>query len=121
MQTKELTHYSPSLGKDMHMMIYGHAGVPFLAFPTQDAMCRQFEEFGLIEQIRDYIEDGRIHLFVVDTVDAESWSIRDGDKVQRAERQEQYFRYITDQVIPLMREQNSGLPFTMGMSIYQAP
>ena len=56
MQTRALTHTSSSLGKDMHMMIYGHRGVPFLAFPTQDGMCRQLEDFGLIEQIRDYIE-----------------------------------------------------------------
>ena len=80
MQTKAWTHYSPALGKDMHMMIYGHGGVPFLAFPTQDGMCRQFEDFGFIDQIRDYIEDGRIQMFVVDTVDAESWSARNGDK-----------------------------------------
>ena len=117
MRTDELTHYSQALGKDMHMMIYGHAGTPFLAFPTQDAMCRQLEEFGMVDQIRDYIEDGRIQLFVVDTVDAESWSLRNGDAARRAERQEQYFRYITDQAVPLLRERNGGLPFTMGMSM----
>ena len=117
MQTKALTHFSPSLGKDMNMMIYGHGGVPFLAFPTQDAMCCQFEDFGVIDRIRDYLEDGRIQLFVVDTVDAESWSARDGDKAWRAERQEQYYRYIVNQVIPLMRQENGGLPITMGMSI----
>ncbi len=117
MQTKALTHFSPSLGKDMNMMIYGHGGVPVLAFPTQDAMCRQFEDFGVIDRIRDYLEDGRIQLFVVDTVDAESWSARDGDKARRAERQEQYYRYIVDQVIPLMRQENGGLPITMGMSM----
>ena len=100
MQTRALTHTSSSLGKDMHMMIYGHRGVPFLAFPTQDGMCRQLEDFGLIEQIRDFIEDGRIQLFVVDTVDAESW-----------------YRYLVDEVVPLMREENDALPFTFGMSM----
>ncbi len=117
MQTQALSHYSPSLGKDMHMMVYGHGGVPFLAFPTQDAMCRQFGEFGVIDQIRDYIEDGRIQLFTVDTVDTESWSLRDGDKEWRAGRQEQYYHYIVDQVVPLIRSYNDALPFTMGMSM----
>ena len=117
MQTKALTHYSPSLGKEMHMMIYGHGGVPVLAFPTQDALCRQLEEFGFIGQISDYIEDGRIQLFVVDTVDLESWSARDAGKEWRAERQEQYFRYIVDQVIPLMQSENDALPLTLGMSM----
>ena len=118
MQTKALTHFSPSLGKDMHMMIYGHGGVPFLAFPTQDGMCRQLEDFGLIDQIRDYIEDGRIQLFVVDTVDAESWSLRECSKERRAERQEQYFRYITEEAMPLILEWTGGrLPMTTGLSL----
>ena len=117
MQTRALTHTSSSLGKDMHMMIYGHGGVPFLAFPTQDGMCRQLEDFGLIEQIRDYFDEGRIQLFVVDSVDTESWSLREGDKAARAARQEQYYRYLVDEVVPLMREENDALPFTFGMSM----
>ena len=117
MQTKSLRHYSHVLGKDMHMMIYGNGGIPFLAFPTQDGMCHQLEEFGFIDQIKDYIENGRIQVFVVDTVDLESWSARDINKEYRAERQEQYYRYIVEQVIPLMREWNDALPFAIGMSM----
>ena len=117
MQVQTLTHYSPALGKDMNMMIYGHTGAPILAFPTQDGMCRQMQDFGITDLISDYIDDGRVQLFVVDTVDKDSWSLKDGDKWRRADRQEQYFRYIIDQVVPLMREYNGGLPFTMGMSL----
>ena len=117
MLTKALTHYSQSLGKDMHMMIYGHGGAPFLAFPTQDGMCRQFEDFGVVNLLSDYIEQGRIQIFVVDTVDTESWSPKGGNKEWRAARQEQYFHYIVDEVVPMMREYNGSLPFTMGMSM----
>ena len=117
MQIRELTHYSLSLAKDMHMMIYGHGGIPFLAFPTQDGMCRQLEDFGFIEQISDYIEDGRIRIFVVDTVDAQSWSAKGADGSWRAGLQEQYFHYIVDQVVPLIREYSDALPFTLGMSM----
>ena len=117
MQKESVTHYSPSLGKDMNMIVYGHGGLPILAFPTQDAMCRQLEDFGLIDQISDYIEEGRIQLFIVDTVDQESWSDRNGDKAWRADRQEQYYHYIVDQVVPLIREHNDRLPVTFGMSM----
>ncbi len=117
MQTKALTHYSPALGRDMHMMIYGNGGIPFLAFPTQDGMCRQLEDFGVVDQISDFLWNGSIQLFVVDTVDAESWSARGADNDLRAERQEQYFKYITEQAVPLMREYNDLRPCTMGMSL----
>ncbi len=117
MQTKALTHYSPALGRDMHMMIYGNGGIPFLAFPTQDGMCRQLEDFGVVDQISDFLWNGSMQLFVVDTVDAESWSARGADNNLRAERQEQYFKYITEQAVPLMREYNDLRPCTMGMSL----
>ena len=117
MQTEALTHYSPSLGRDMHMMIYGHGGTPFLVFPTQDGMCRQWEEFGLIGHLSDYIDSGRIQLFVVDTVDVESWSNKAGDPGWRAWRQEQYFHYIVDQVVPLIRERNGGPLMVTGLSM----
>ena len=40
MYREETTQYSSYLNRDMHMLIHGHAGVPFLSFPTQDSMCR---------------------------------------------------------------------------------
>ena len=117
MQTEAITHYSPSLGKDMNLVIYGHGGTPFLVFPTQNGMCRQWEDFGLIAHLSGYIDAGRIQLFVVDTVDEESWSNRGGNNEWRAARQEQYFHYIIDQVIPLMKERNPGLPYVTGLSM----
>ena len=117
MQIQSLTHDSASLGKQMHMMIYGHGGVPFLAFPTQDGMCHQLEDFGVTDQISDYLENGSIQLFVVDTVDLETWSDRGGDKGWRAQRQEQYYHYIVDEVVPMMREMNDQPPVVMGMSM----
>ena len=117
MQIQSLTHDSASLCKQMHMMIYGHGGVPFLAFPTQDGMCRQLEDFGVTDQISDYLENGSIQLFDVDTVDLETWSDRGGDKGWRAQRQEQYYHYIVDEVVPMMREMNDQPPVVMGMSM----
>ena len=118
MYTEELTHYSSYLDRDMHIMIYGHDGLPFLAFPTQDSMCHNYEDFGMIDCLRDFLEEGRIRLFVVDTVDRESWSPGDPDFSRRALRQEQYFRYISEEVMPLLLERTGGrLPMTTGFSM----
>ena len=72
MYKEELTQYSRHLDRDMHIMVYGHDGLPFLAFPTQNSMCHNFEDFGMISELSDFLEEGRIRLFVVDTVDSES-------------------------------------------------
>ena len=96
MYTEEITWHSQCLDRDMHIMIYGHDGVPFLAFPTQDSKCRNYEDFGMIRELSDYLEDGKIQYFVVDTIDKESWLEGDFDKGSRAGKQELYFHYIVD-------------------------
>ncbi len=117
MYREEVTQYSRHLGRDMHVMIHGSGGVPFLAFPTQNSMCRNYEEFGMTGELADFLDGGRIQLFVVDTVDSESWSPKDGDKARRAERQEQYFRYITEEALPLIRRYNPQTPAVTGFSM----
>ena len=76
---EHIHHYSHSLDRDMNVMVYGREGTPLLCFPTQNSMCRNYEDFGMVDQISDFINDGRVQLYVVDTVDAESWSLEHGE------------------------------------------
>ena len=116
---EQITHFSDSLGKEMNLRIYGHAGVPFIGFPTQDSMCDNYENFRMIDTMEEELNEGKMQLFCVDSVDRESWSARGGDNGWRAWRQEQYFHYIVDEVVPLIHERNScnTLPVTMGFSM----
>ena len=114
-----LTQDSSWLNRDMHMLVYGWGGTPLVAFPCQDGMCDNWEGFQMPETLQDYIENGQIQLFVVDTVDKESWSDTNGDKGYRAWIQECYFRYIVDEAYPLIREVNGtdALPVVTGFSL----
>ena len=102
MNREYITYYSNALGKDMHILIHGHDGLPLLMFPTQNSMCENYEDFGMVRELSGYIEAGQVQLFTPDTVDIESWSDKDGDKQRRAERQEQYFHFITDEMVRAM-------------------
>ncbi len=117
MYTEAIAHWSRNLGKEMHMRIYGQGGVPFLGFPTQNSMCGNYEDFGMTGQLADYIDGGQIRLFTVDSVDAETWSNENGDNAWRARRQEMYYRYIADEVLPFMRSRSDSLPVVTGMSM----
>ncbi len=117
MYREEFSHWSRMLDREMHIVIYGQSGMPILFFPTQNGMCHQIEEFGMIDQISDYIESGVIQVFVVDTVDTESWSLREGDKVWRAARQEQYYLYIVEEAVPFIRSRNSRPAALAGCSM----
>ena len=116
---QDITHFSQHLWRNMNVRIYGGAGWPLLVFPTQDAMCDNYENFGMIDELAEYIDKGQFQLFCVDTVDWESWSDMYGDKVLRAERQENYYRYIVDELLPLIHEHNQSdrRPFTTGCSM----
>ena len=81
MYTEAVTHYSQSLGRDMHMMIYGHDGLPFLAFPTQDSMCRNYEDFGMIDQLSDYLEFDSALLKKGNIDDAIGHTVEEGDVI----------------------------------------
>ena len=119
MERHYYTQYSEHLQREMHVLVYGYTGVPIIVFPCQDSMCDNFENFGMIDVLQDYIDGGKIQLFSVDTVDKESWSDTWGDKGYRACVQECYYRYIVDEVLPMVHEINGTgqLPLTLGCSL----
>ena len=119
MKKEYIEHYSNSLGKQMHLCIYGHAGVPLLGFPTQDSNCHNYEDFGIIYHLSDFIEQGRIQIVTVDSVDKESWSCENGILSWRSARQEQYHNYIIEEVYPILMQKNTSnmLPIVTGPSL----
>ena len=38
--------FSPSLGKDMPLNVYGHAGKPVIVFPSSGGSYYEYEDFG---------------------------------------------------------------------------
>ena len=119
MQRFEFTGYSSHLNRDMHILVHGHGGVPVLAFPCQDSMCDNFENFGMIDTLYDFIENGNIQVFTVDTVDKESWSDIYGDKGHRAWMQECYYNFIIEEALPYICGVNptENQPIATGCSL----
>ena len=119
MNREWLPHYSGFLDRELHIMVHGHTGVPLIAIPCQDAYCDNWENFQMPDTLADYIESGAIQLFTLDTVDKESWSDTYGDAWHRADVQERYFRYVTEEAVPYIREINGtdSLPIITGFSL----
>src|ERR1700719_596773 len=40
--------YSPRLGRDMELLVFGHAGLPVLVFPTSGGRFYEFEDRGMV-------------------------------------------------------------------------
>ena len=104
MQTQYFKQYSPALGRDMECKVYGHAGRPVLFIPCQDGRFFDFENFHMTDTWAPWIESGQVMVFSIDTMDAETWSNKEGDPYWRARRHEQWIQYITDEMVPFMRD-----------------
>ena len=100
---------SPALGRDMELLVFGHAGAKVLVFPTREGRFYDYENFGLVDALREPLDGGYIRLFCVDGVDSESLYCKSAPPWARVERHRQYERYILDEVIPFMRAEN-GVP-----------
>lgn len=98
--------FSPSLGRDMETLVFGHAGAPVLVFPTSGGRFYEYEDFGMIGALAHHLDQGWIQLYCVDGVDRESWYNRDVHPHVRAMRHNQYEGYVLNEVLPLIRSLN---------------
>lgn len=102
MRIEEHNWWSPSLGHDMRLRVYGHAGKPALVFPSQGGDLREYEAFGMIEQARPWIDAGRLRVVAVDGLDRQTWIDESAPPWQRVRRYNDYDRYIMREVVPLV-------------------
>jgi esterase/lipase superfamily enzyme len=104
--------WSLALGREMEILTFGRSGLPLLVFPTSMGRFYQWEDFGMIEALRDRIEGGRVQLWCVDSVDDESWYSEQKAPRARVARHLEYERYLVEEVIPRM----PGPPVAVGTS-----
>ena len=95
--------YSPSLGRDMDMLVFGHGGARVLVFPTSMGRFYEWEDRGMIATLGDALDRGWLQLFCVDSVDAESWYAKHMHPGAMAWRHLQYLNYVAEEVLPFSR------------------
>jgi esterase/lipase superfamily enzyme len=103
MQIEYHKWFSPILGHDMEMKVYGYYGKPVLVFPAQAGSFHEFEDFGMIDKLSPFIESGRIKIFTVNSLDGQTWSNENAHPADRARRHQDYDRYIVEEVAPFIR------------------
>jgi len=86
--------FSPSLGRDMELLVFGHSGVPALVFPTSQGRFYEFEDRGMVNAVAGELEHGHLQLFCVDSIDSESWYNRAVPPRWRIARHMQYEQYL---------------------------
>jgi esterase/lipase superfamily enzyme len=98
--------WSPNLGREMELLVFGHSGAKVLVFPTRGGRFYEYENLRLVDTLADKIHSGYLQLYCVDSVDIESmycfWAHPHG----RISRHIQFEEYILQEVFPLMAQKN---------------
>ena len=104
--------YSPALGRNMELLVFGHAGAPVLVFPTSGGRYWEYEDRGMVGALAHQIENGWLQLICVDQVYAETYYSYGRDSNARLWRHDQYEHYLLTEVLPLVRHMNPN-PYLM--------
>jgi esterase/lipase superfamily enzyme len=119
MERRTTSWFSPNLQMEMPLVAYGHAGQTLLMLPTAAADYLEYERFYLVDAIRPFIEQGLIRAYSINSVNRHSLLNEQMPAKLKAELLTRYDRYITDEVLPLIRNENGegARPITTGASL----
>lgn len=98
--------YSKDLNRDMDMLVFGHAGMPVIVFPTSMGRYFEYEDRDMIGTLAHKIGSGQLQVFCPDSVDSESWYNKGAHPRWRVLRHVQYEDYILNDLLPLIRNRN---------------
>jgi esterase/lipase superfamily enzyme len=102
--------HSPSLKRDMELLILGHAGARVIVFPSSRGRFYEWEDRGMAWALSEHLDRGWIQMYLLDSIDEESWYNRGAHPRGKAWRHMQYEHYLMTEVLPLSRHKNDN-PF----------
>jgi esterase/lipase superfamily enzyme len=104
--------YSPILGRDMEVSVYGHGGTPIIVFPTSLAPHFEWQDRKMTDSLGEQLERGWNQLFCVQTLDADdlyakgtfgrAWK----PPAERIALYAAYQRHLTEEMAPYIFSRN---------------
>lgn len=118
MQREITSWYSPALGQEMPIAVYGHYGFAVLLIPTAAADFLEYERFQMIDALQPVIDSGKIKLFSINSINNESWLNNNMLPEHKAIRHNEFNEYVFNEVIPFVRNatSNDTFVYTCGAS-----
>jgi esterase/lipase superfamily enzyme len=100
--------YSPAIGASGNVVVHGHWGRPFLAFPAERGNAWEYQDRGVVGALSGLLDAGRAKLYCVDSFDGASWSNSSLPLEARAAEHGRYESWILEQVVPFVFEDCGG-------------
>jgi len=91
--------HSPTLGKDIEMLTFGHAGYPVVLFPTTMGRFFECKDFKLIESARWFLEEGLIQIYCPDSINELSWYNKNVHPAEKVKNHVVYDKFIMEEIV----------------------
>jgi esterase/lipase superfamily enzyme len=91
----------------MPVVTYGHHGFALLLVPTAAADYLEYERFELINHLAPFIDEGKVKVFSVNSINTESWLNKHMEGAHKAIRHNQFNDYIYHEVVPFIKNATS--------------
>jgi len=98
--------FSPRLGHEMELLVFGHAGPRVLVFPTRVGRYFDYENWRLVDTLRARLDAGHFQLFCLDSIDHQAFYCDWSRPADRVHRHRAYEEYVLAEVMPLTRSLN---------------
>jgi esterase/lipase superfamily enzyme len=111
--------FSSNLNRTMAFKSYGHSGKPVIVFPSSGGRFYEYEDFKMIDAVKDFINGGKFTFYTVDSVDNESWLAKGKWPGDMARMHNAFDRYIVEEFIAFVKKHSGwdGPMVTTGCSM----
>lgn len=100
---------SPILRHEFGLLVYGEStGRPCIVFPSSEGHMQDFEAWGMVDTVKDFIDNNKLQLFCVDAIDEQSLFNKHSHPSERGRRQKEYEECIVKEVVPFVRKHNTN-------------
>ena len=95
--------YSPNLSSDIEMLVWGDRGYPVIVFPSTMGRYYESKDFGLIESVRWFVEQGLVQIYCPDSIDKHSWYNKKIHPAQRVRNHIWYDKMVKEEIVEKIR------------------
>ncbi|MFL6213254.1 MAG: esterase family protein [Blastocatellia bacterium] len=100
--------YSHRMGREMDVMVHGHAGAPVIVCPSSWGHYYEWKDFLMVETLADKLDAGYLQLYGVDSHCYDSWYNDQIPPRERVRRHNVREDYLLSEVVPFIRSRNSN-------------
>ena len=104
-KVEHIQYYSHILSRNINIEITGHWGHPILMFPSSGGQYTQNTEFGLNGSVMNFVEQGRIKLYNVESIDMLSFYDDHMDSGTKIHNYDLYMQFLKEELIPYIQGQ----------------